>query len=160
MTDKEKIERLCRHMDGVKDNCLLLAQRLMDKGEFNFAKQLVARGYLHDNSKFAGIEFDFLSEDPPNKEGLKLAISQHNRTNDHHPEFHDGGIHGMPAICVAEMVCDLKCRASERGTSLKDWIHNEAMKRYDFNVESPVYKTIMKYVDLLCDPPLKNPAEI
>lgn len=160
MRDIDRIQRLMRHIQGVQENCLILAERLMEQGEFKFAKTLMANGFLHDNSKFFGAEWDHLSVDNPDKQALKLAIMQHNQTNKHHPEFWDQGIHGMPRIYLAELVCDWKARSAERGTSLKEWIEGEAMKRFNFNKNDYVYQVIMGLVDLLLEPPLKAVNEL
>ncbi len=37
---------------------------------------------------------------------LSAALSHHYAANDHHPQFHVGGIQGMSLIHLLEMVCD------------------------------------------------------
>jgi hypothetical protein len=160
MRDIERIHQLMRHIQGVQENCLILGEKLMGEGRFNFAKILIARGFAHDNSKFFGIEYDYLSGDDSDKEKLKLAIVQHNRTNPHHPEYWDGGIHEMPDIALAEMIADWKTRSEERGTSLVEWIEDEAMKRFNFTKNDPVYEKIMTFVKMLVAPPLKAWTEL
>jgi hypothetical protein len=87
---------------------------------------------------------------------LKLAIHHHNTTNQHHPENWSGGISDMPDVFLAEFVCDIKARSEEFGTSLRDWIDNEATKKWNFTTDSEVYKKIMKYVNLVCEKPFDN----
>lgn len=160
MRDCDRIMGLVRHIRGVQENAILLGERLMERGQFNLGKTIIANSFLHDNSKFFGTEWDYLSDTPPSNHELKIAVFQHSRTNRHHPEFYDGGIHGMPVEAIAEMVCDWKARSAERGTSIRDWIETEAMKRYEFKKTDPVYATIMDFVNLLVAPPLTNVKEL
>ena len=120
-------------------------------------RELVARAFRHDVSKFAGIEWDNMAPgveivDGGAKLKLKLAVQHHNRVNPHHPEYW-GGIHQMPKICVAEMVCDWKARSEEFGTDLRGWIDEKATKRFEFEKGTDIYKLIMSYVDMICEKP-------
>ncbi len=156
----EKVRALTRHIRNVEDNCLLLGEKLITNGEVELGQHLIANGFVHDASKFHGIEWDELVVGVPTKEDeaklkLKMAIHHHNSTNPHHPDFW-GSIKKMPSVYVAECVADWKARSEEFGTSLREWIDNAATKRYDFNKEDEVYKEIMKYVDLLCGTPFQN----
>lgn len=160
MRDIDRLNGLIRHIRGVQENALILGEKLMAMGQFNLGKTLIANSFLHDNSKFFGCEWDYLSVDTPDTHDLKIAVMQHNRTNKHHPEFYDNGIHGMPIVAIAEMVCDWKARSAERGTSLMAWVEGEAMKRYAFSKENSVYTAIMRFVDLLVEPPLKDVREL
>lgn len=160
MRDIDRINKLIRHIRGVQDNALILGERLIEKGQINLGRTIIANSFLHDNSKFYGSEWDFLSESPPSVNELKIAVGQHNRTNRHHPEFYDGGIHDMPREYLAELVCDWKTRSSEQATCLKEWIKEEGTKRFNFNMTDPIAKVIMEFVDLLIEPPLKNVKEM
>lgn len=162
MRDIDRINKLIRHIRGVQDNAQILGERLMARGEFNLGKTVIANSYLHDNSKFFGSEWDFLSTDTSeiSSSELKIGVKQHNRTNRHHPEFYDSGIHDMPKEYIAELVCDWKARSSERGTSLKSWILEEGTKRFKFTTDDEVHKIIMDFVSLLLEPPLKNVNEL
>jgi hypothetical protein len=153
----EKIRSITRHIRNVQDNCLLLGEKLIDKGEIDCGLKLIANGFQHDISKFGGIEWEHMScGELPNHDGaklkMKLAIHQHNTTNPHHPEFWHG-IKNMPRVYLAEFCCDVKSRSEEFGTSLKEWIDDSATKRWGFTKEDKVYKEIMEFVDLLCDRP-------
>lgn len=156
-----KIRFITRHIRNVEDNCLILGERLISQGEIDLGKQLVAHGFVHDASKFYGIEWESIvpgqsSENLDEKKvKLKLAVSNHNQTNPHHPEYW-GSIDRMPKVYVAEMVCDWKARSEEFGTSLRDWIHDVATKRWKFDRESKTYKEIMFFVDLLCEKPFEQ----
>jgi len=157
-----KIRFIARHIRNVEDNCLLLGEKLIERGEVDLGKQLIANGYVHDVSKFYGIEFENLSESVGNREDevnaklkLKLAIQHHCLTNSHHPEFWNG-IHNMPRVAVAEMCADWKARSEEFGTSVRDWIFEKAMKRWGFTEKDVVYKEIMEFVDLLCPKPFEQ----
>lgn len=151
LSPQDHIENLVRHIDLVKANCLFLGRRLMSQGRVEFGKILVSRGYLHDNSKFFGIEWDYLhaGKDIP-QEVLQLAIKQHQSRNEHHPEFW-GGIENMPEIAIAEMVCDWYARSSEFASCLRDWIENVAVKRYGIDKESRQYEYIVNFTNLLVE---------
>jgi hypothetical protein len=156
-----KIEFVARHIRNVEDNCLFLGKKLIESGRIDLGHKLIANGYVHDASKFGGIEFEYLSlttngAEEDKKLKLKLAIHHHNTTNPHHPEYWAGGIKEMPDVYVAEMVADWKARSEEFGTSLRDWIEESATKRFGFTKEDNVYKEIMGFVDLLCQPPFEN----
>ena len=155
-----KIDGIVRHIRNVQDNCILMGEKLIAKGMIDFGKDLIARGFRHDNSKFYGIEWMNMApgvpvQEKPDKLKLKLAVTHHNsnRHNDHHPECWYGGIHAMSRIAIAEMVCDWKARSEEFGSSLRDWIANEATKRFKFTEKDPVYAIIMEYVDMICEKP-------
>jgi hypothetical protein len=153
----EKIRGIARHIRNVEDNCLLLGEKLIMGGEIELGKQLISNGYVHDASKFHGIEFEYLSLNNPSEENnklkLKLAIHHHNSTNKHHPEAWSGGIKDMPDVYLAEMACDIKSRSEEFGTDLRKWIDDEATRRYGFTSEDKVYKDLMRFVNLLCQTP-------
>lgn len=153
-TVNEKIGDITRHINNVKDNCLLLGDRLINRGKKEQGRLLIANGFIHDNSKFYGVEWDYLNDNTGDPELLKIAVSQHTRTNPHHPEYW-GGIDAMPSLYIAEMICDWKARAGERGTSLQDWIENGAAKKFDYTVDCEIYRKIVYYADILCDKPFK-----
>jgi hypothetical protein len=154
-TVNEKIDDIIRHINHVKDNCLLLGERLINLGTKDMGRLLIANGFIHDNSKFYGVEWDYLNDNTGNTDLLKIAVSQHSRTNPHHPEYW-GGIELMPTLYIAEMVCDWKARSNEFGTSLQDWIENSAADKYGYTVDSEVYRRILYYTDILCDKPFKQ----
>ena len=149
MNTIEHLNNLTRHINLVRDACELLGRRLIEKGEENLGIQLIARGYKHDVSKFFGPEWDFLHNgtNVPDKE-LKYAINCHQSGNDHHPEFW-GGIEEMPRVAIAEMVADWYARGQEFGTSLRDWIDETAVERYNINKRGKHYKWIKEFVDIL-----------
>lgn len=155
-----KIEFVARHIRNVEDNCLFLGKKLIERGQIDLGHKLIANGTVHDASKFHGIEFEYLSLNNPSEDDkklkLKLAVHHHNTTNPHHPEYWAGGIKEMPDVYVAEMVADWKARSEEFGTSLRDWIDEQATKRFTFTKEDKVYKQIMEYVNLLCQTPFTN----
>lgn len=152
----EHLENLIRHIELVRGYCTLLGRRFIRQGRSEFGRLLIARGHVHDASKFYGIEWDYLHSGPdtPTDE-LELAIKQHIRTNSHHPEFH-GGIEHMPELDVAEMVCDWYARGTEFATGLRDWITDTAIERYKINLESRQFKWINGCVDLLVQDPFSK----
>ena len=143
---------------AVRSAALKLATRLIDNAEsendLDLARRLLQRCSKHDLSKFQGIEWDTLHRDEE-EQALKLAIHQHQQTNDHHPEYHVDGITAMNDAQIAEMVCDWYARQSEMGTDFRSFIRVEAPKRWKFSTRSKTYRTIKKFVDLLLDPVFK-----
>jgi hypothetical protein len=152
MTDIDKVDAILRHIRTVQDNCRVLGERLIDKGECDLGVRLISNSLAHDQSKLSGMEWDHLYPTNSDKDSLAMAVNQHNKTNPHHPEYW-GSVHKMPRVYIAEMVADWKTRASEFGTSLKDWINGDAAKRYSYNQRDPVYKEIMYFFSILCDQP-------
>ena len=152
-----KINNITRHIRNVEDNCIILGTKLIQSGEIELGKKLIANGFVHDVSKFYGIEFENISSAGQGKEEnklkLKMAIHQHNCTNFHHPEAWSGGIKSMPDVYLCEMCADWKSRSEEFGTSLRDWINEIALRKWEFTKDDEVYKKIMKYIDLLCEKP-------
>lgn len=156
----EKIRAISRHIRNVEDNCLLLGEKLIAQGEVELGHKLIANGYIHDASKFHGIEWEHMAPGQPTAEEgaklkLKMAVQHHSKTNSHHPEYW-GGIQLMPRLFLAEMVADWKARSEEFGTSLRDWIDEQATKRFEFSKDDRVYKEIAEFVDLLCPKPFEN----
>jgi len=157
-----KIRFITRHIRNVEDNCLILGERLISQGEIELGKQLVAHGFVHDASKFYGIEWenivpDISSEQIENKAiKLKMAIHQHQKTNPHHVEYWSNGISEMPDVYLAELVCDIKARSEEFGTSLMDYIDTKGIKRWKITKDDESYKKIIRFVKLLCDQPFQE----
>ena len=151
LSQRDHLENLIRHIDLVREACLLLGKRLMDQGRGEFGRLLIAAGFQHDVSKFFGIEWDYMhaGRDVP-KEQLELAIKQHTRTNAHHPEYW-GGVDNMPEIAVAEMICDWYARSQEFGTNLREWIKTNAIDKFKIDLESEQYKWINNFVDMLLE---------
>lgn len=142
-----KIEMVFNHIQNVQRNCYKLGLKLMRKGEIELGRNLIANGQIHDNSKFKGIEFDHLFYADPL---LPEVVKHHQSVNPHHPEYW-GGIHQMPRVYVAEMVCDWFARSNEFGTGIREWIDSAALKKFAFTVEDPVYKEIQEMLALLLD---------
>jgi hypothetical protein len=154
MTDEEKpVRALLRHIRNVQDECQLLAERLLEQGKHDLARALLANGMLHDNSKFRGVEWDYLSEEAKAKtpDQFRAAVQQHQETNPHHPEYW-GGIDNMPNVYIAEMVCDWKARSAEFGTDLREWVKTKASKRWGFTTQGRAYREIKQFLDVLLDP--------
>ena len=157
----EKIRAIARHIRNVEDNCLLLGEKLIERGELDLGHKLIANGFVHDASKFYGIEFENLSSVEPcveetSKLKLKMAIHHHQKTNLHHAEAWPEGIAGMPDVYLAEFCCDSKARSEEFGTDLRKWIDESATKRYGVTQNDKVYKRIMEFIDLLCPKPFED----
>lgn len=156
MNDTERIALLLRHINNVRNNCQIVADKLMTDGKFDLARQLIANAQIHDHSKFSGIEWQFLSDPTStNKAGLKYAIEHHDKVNPHHPQYYTNGIGEMPEVYLIEFCCDVKARSMEFGTDLRKWIDDEATKKFKFTKDSEVYKRIAYYVDILCPKPFE-----
>lgn len=150
-TVEEHLDNLVRHIELVREACLLLGKRLISQGRKEFGRILISKGFVHDASKFSGIEWDYLhaGNDVP-KEKLALAVQQHVLTNDHHPERW-GGFHNMPEIYVAEMAADFYARSQEFGTDLRKWIKDVAVDKYNIDINDKQYKWLMGFVDILIE---------
>lgn len=143
----KRLQCLLRHIEDVREDCELLGTRLIERGEFEFGKTLIQHGMVHDNSKFEGIEWEELNGYHDHL--LKQAINIHVKKNPHHPEYWQGGIHEMPRIYIAEMVCDWSARSSEFGTSFWEWVQKPAMTKFQFNNTDRVYQDIIDFASLL-----------
>jgi hypothetical protein len=150
-TAEEHLNNLTRHIDLVRDAGLLLGKRLMNQGRKDFGRILIGHIYVHDASKFHGIEWDYLHAGKDvSKDKLDLAVKQHIHTNPHHPEYW-GGFDQMPEIFVAECVCDWYARAQEFGTGLRQWITDVAIDRFKIDPKSKKHEQMMAFVDLLLE---------
>ncbi len=149
------IEYILRHIRHVQDNCETLGIRLIENGEFQLGRDLIANSMIHDNSKFYGMEFDLLRKDADvNHVAFQSAVKQHNHTNNHHPERWQH-ISKMPDVYLAEFVCDTVARSGEFGSSYQEWLDTKATIRFGFTKDDPVYPRILRFVNLLLDKPFK-----
>lgn len=155
--EQTRLEIIQHHIGHVQADCLRLAKRLDDNGEFELARLLIANSQIHDNSKYRGIEWLYLHDDikQEHPDLFQAALICHQQNNPHHPEYWPDGIADMPKVYIAEMVCDWKARSNEFGTDLKDYIKEKATDRYSFTLKGRVYKDIKYFVDLLLDTPFK-----
>lgn len=154
--ERERLDRIIRHMDRVRGDCTILGESLIKDGEDDLGRKLIANGYNHDNSKLSGIEWLYLHDDvkESNPNTFVLAVNQHQQNNPHHPEYW-GKIDEMPRLYIAEMVCDWKARTNEFGTDLREWIKDKATKKFEFTTSGRVYKEIKEFCDLLLEVPFK-----
>jgi len=150
----EKLEITLRHKENVKDACERLGKKLIKQGEIDFGIRLISAGYLHDDSKFFGIEWAGLLQ-KEDKDLLKEAIANHQANNSHHSQFW-GGVENMPRIALAELVCDLYSRAIEMGTNLRDFIEEDYGPKHNLTPRCKISKTIKEFVDLLLEEPFKS----
>ena len=148
-TLEQHVDNLTRHISLVRDTCVQLGKKLIALGERELGRNLIARGFCHDNSKFHGIEWDFLHVGPDvDKEKLALAVKHHSSTNDHHPEFW-GNINAMSEPAMAEMVCDWHARSWEFGNSVREWSRANMVERFGATPET--CSRINRYIDLLLE---------
>lgn len=156
LSPEDHLDNLVRHIRLVQDATLLLGKRLIAAGRESFGRDLIKRGFVHDASKFHGIEWDFLHQGPDvPEEDLRKAIVQHVTTNDHHPEYW-GGVEKMPEIAIAEMVCDWYARSQEFGTGLREWSEKQASERFHIRRNTKTWKTIHGFIDILLDSAFKT----
>src|SRR5262249_42951772 len=90
VNDEAHLDALIRHLGLVRDACILLGKRLIAQGRPEFGRLLIARGFIHDVSKFYGLEWEHVRVDhaaPGSSPVRELAIEHHRKTNDHHPEY-------------------------------------------------------------------------
>lgn len=148
-TLEQQIEDLLGHVERVRANGRALARELLAEGRSNFARLLLLRVHVHDASKFAGVEWEWMHRGPDTAgPELEAAIRQHQNTNDHHPEYW-GGMANMPEICVAEMCCDWLARSQEFATDLKAYITTTAVERYGLDKAPMQRRWIQNFVGML-----------
>jgi len=151
------LEDLYQHLDGMQKAVRLLAKRLINQcipEDEKLAFLLLRNSFTHDRSKLEGVEFPWIHQNE-DKDRLVLAIEHHQQINQHHPEYW-GGVDYMPPVAIAEMVCDWKARSGDMGTDLREWIKEEAFKKYSIPPTGKVSKLIKKFVDLLLDASFKD----
>jgi hypothetical protein len=149
LTDGERITGIIQHIKRVESNCNIIARKLHDVNPV-FALKLIQLGRIHDASKFDEFEFTNLHA---GSALFEEALTVHQRKNPHHPEYWKGGIHEMPKIYLAEMVCDCKARGEEFGTSVRLWFHDEATKKYEFKMTDDCGQHIEHFLNLLMNQP-------
>lgn len=155
MIEKVKAERLTgiiQHIQRVEANCNTLARKYQDI-DFEFAVKLIKLGRIHDASKFEEFEFAYLHEGEPL---FQEALKVHRSKNPHHPEYWEGGIHAMPRIYLAEMVCDCKARGEEFGTSTRLWFHEQATTKYGFSMEDECGVHLENFMNMLMKVPFSD----
>lgn len=156
MNIHEHLDDLIRHIDKVRENCILLGTRLIGQGRKDFGRLLIASGFVHDQSKFFGIEWDYLHTGPNvETDHLKDAVRQHVSTNSHHPEYW-GGLENMPEIACAEFTCDCLARSQEFGTNFREWLIEEAVEKYHIDLKGEQWEWIQEFTNLLLQDPFKR----
>jgi len=92
-----------------------------------FAKELIERGEVHDDSKLVSPEKELFDELTPllsslkygtpeyqeSLDKLKPALDHHYANNSHHPQYYENGVDGMDLFDLVEMFFDWKA-ATER----------------------------------------------
>jgi hypothetical protein len=154
---QRRLDTLVRHINNVRENCTLLGERLIERGEIDFARLLMANGFKHDQSKFYGVEWLYLHQEVKDNDPDKFqqAAMNHVTTNKHHPEFwlH---INDMPRIYIAELVCDITARSQEFGGAVRDWLEEEGLRKYQITKACKKYREINEFLKILLDEPFKK----
>lgn len=153
MTNLEIIQN---HLHKVQVNANKLANQLNERGDEVFSRRLIALSYIHDNSKFFGIEWLYLNDETKEKEPILFyaALEQHQKSNPHHPEYW-GNITDMPRLYLAEFVCDTIARSQEFGTDYREWLDNYLKSKQKLKPQNKVFKEIKSFTDLLLEKPFK-----
>lgn len=163
-TDISKLKSMAEdtvvHKKIVLDNCLLMAEYLMEKGKYELATQLLVRGSEHDNSKFDKDEFRKMSMILKNESKRSFtnastqlspeeekAIRYHWSHNRHHPEFFDNPSDEMTELDVLEMVCDWFARSIQFNTEFIPFIIERQENRFHFTDKA--FSRILKYCKLI-----------
>lgn len=148
----EHIDSVLTHLNLVRNNCITLGKRLIERGREKIGRELIARGLKHDVSKLENDD-EWMSlhagKDVP-KDKLQKAIEHHRSVNDHHFEFWKN-TYDMPEICVAEMTCDIMARCQEFGEGLREWIAISVIEKYQISKESNQYNWINQFVEILLE---------
>lgn len=112
-------------------------------------RDLLERGHVHDLSKLEYPEkrvFDEiapgmreLTYGSPEYEAVREAQSEgmrhHYAANRHHPEHHDGGIHGMNLLDLVEMLADWKAATLRHDDGNLDRSFSVNRERYGYGDE-------------------------
>jgi hypothetical protein len=159
--DKQHLQSVIKHIARVRENCQILADKLIDNNETELAMRLIANSLTHDKSKLFGAEWLYLREDiKQSHPGMfNIALQNHTSANRHHPEYW-GSIKDMPSVYLAEFVCDVTSRSQEFGDNIREWVKNIATKKFDFTVQSNTYREIKKYLDLLLEKPFSQKKDV
>ena len=152
--DFKHFSSVVKHIANVQFACRSIAEGLWENEEADLARRLMHISLNHDASKFVGVEWHYLRK-TSNKAERDLAQQQHVETNPHHPEYW-GDIHNMPRVYLAEFVADTYARSSEFGTDYRDWMRNQAAKKFGFNTKSRVYKDIRYFMSFILEQPFKD----
>lgn len=154
--DIKHLHSVLRHIENVRDNCHLLGDRLVQKGEKDLGIDLIGLGLNHDVSKIHNrLEFKYLRNILKGTPEFELAAECHITSNAHHPEYWRD-IKEMPRLYIAEMVCDWKSRSEEFGNDVREWIKDKASKKFGFSLSGQVYKDIKMFLDILLDEAFKD----
>lgn len=153
----KKIEAIAKHIAHVKENCYVIGEKLVEQGSAKLGIKLIQHGEIHDNSKFGGIEFEYLNDESkityPDK--FEMAYQQHVKSNPHHIEYWHEPL-AMPPVYVAELTADCAARASEFGTDIRSWFKEQFCEKYKISKCGKFYKQIIEFLDLLLEKPFKN----
>ena len=143
-TEDKNLQSILKHIDNVRSNCILLGNKIIDDGNLELGKALIANGYNHDNSKLHGIELLYLNEKTKEENPLlfNTAYLQHVSNNKHHPEAWIGGIESMDELHLLEMICDWDSRSFEFNTNSMDWFKDIGANKYNIKPNSRLYKFI------------------
>ena len=132
-----------KHKKLVLDNCLLLADHLIGRGQVELGTQLLKRGCEHDNSKFDTEEFRQLSNILKDRKcfiDARAQLSQdeinaikyHWSHNRHHPEYFNNSDE-MEEIDIIEMVCDWFARSIQYKTDFIPFVKERQENRFKFS---------------------------
>jgi hypothetical protein len=147
MSDYDSRADSLAHIHAVRDNLE------------RFATELLARGQVHDASKFSAEEKPVLDIVLPRLEGVayaspewhavletaKPALEHHYRHNSHHPEFYPDGIAGMDLFDVVEMLCDWMAAALRNPGDGVKLDHNVGLFQIEPQLASILRNTLTRW---------------
>jgi hypothetical protein len=122
-----------------------------------FAKALLERAMLHDESKYDPEEAEHFARVLPRLNSttygseeyraalreIKPAIDHHHKANSHHPEHYENGIEGMDLLDFVEMFCDWRAAIERHADG-----NIEQSNAHNF-VDGPRFKLSCQTISLL-----------
>lgn len=156
MINIENVIKLLRHKKNVQSICEVLGLRFIYKGQEDLGREILSRGFSHDQSKIDDIlEWDILVclDEPIKHPEFQDAFNTHVYNNPHHPECYlwPNGIKDMHDAVLAELMADWKARSFETGGNFREYVEETAMSRYKFTKEDRCYQKIMEFYELSLD---------
>jgi hypothetical protein len=125
------------------------------------AVDLIRRADEHDVSKLAEPELGVFNEYTPKLKdstygsdeyktfltGMGEALKHHYAYNDHHPEHHEDGVHGMDLVQMIEMLADWKAATLRHadGNLSRSITHNAERFGYGDEIEGLLRATAVRF---------------
>lgn len=151
------INDLIEHKKYVLESSKRMSQHLYEKGDYELAKEILKRAFVHDDSKLDDDEMEKFLELKIKDKSFKNAnsmlndyekerISVHWKKNRHHPEYFDN-VEDMKEIDIIEMVCDWFARSMQYGTDIVEFAKTRQKNRFKF--PDYMFEKILYYCNIL-----------